>query len=138
MLVSLKDLLEAFEFVCAGGGGEHEAFLCRQSGKLYCHSELCDDLDILPDDNCCVGPQAANRPVALRDMTQGEVPEGCVESPARNVKGEPRHPREKLTLAGSRRADRITSWLQDAVIKIGSALSEPDDLEYEEFWCQPL
>ena len=50
MLVSLKDIQEAFEFVCAGGGGEHEAFLCRQSGKLYCHSELCDDLDILPDD----------------------------------------------------------------------------------------
>src|ERR1700730_18690091 len=50
MLLSLKDIQEAFEFVCAGGGGEHEAFLCRQSGKLYCHSELCDDLDILPDD----------------------------------------------------------------------------------------
>jgi hypothetical protein len=29
---------------------EHQAFLCKQSGKLYCHSELCDDLDILPDD----------------------------------------------------------------------------------------
>ena len=30
-----------------------------------------------------------------------------------------------ITLAGSQRADRITSWLQDAVIKIGSALSGP-------------
>src|ERR1700704_4308533 len=50
MLVSLMDIQEAFEFVCAGGGGEHEAFLCRQSGKLYCHSELCDDLDILRDE----------------------------------------------------------------------------------------
>ena len=50
MPVSLKDIREAFEFVCAGGGGEHQAFLCKQSGKLYCHSELCDDLDILPDD----------------------------------------------------------------------------------------
>jgi hypothetical protein len=39
-----------FEFVCAGDGGEHEAFLCKQSGKLYCHSGLCDALDILPDD----------------------------------------------------------------------------------------
>src|ERR1700736_1478047 len=48
--VSLKDILGAFEFVCAASGGEHEAFLCRQSGKLYCHSELCDDFDILPDD----------------------------------------------------------------------------------------
>jgi hypothetical protein len=44
--VSLKDIREAFEFVCAGGGGEHQAFLCKQSGKLYYHSELCDDLDI--------------------------------------------------------------------------------------------
>ena len=51
MPVRLKDLREAFEFVCAaGGGGEHQAFLCKQSGKLYCHSDLCDDLDILPDD----------------------------------------------------------------------------------------
>ena len=50
MPVSLNDLREAFEFVCAGGEGEHQAFLCKQSGKLYCHSELCDDLDILPDD----------------------------------------------------------------------------------------
>ena len=51
MPVSLKDIREAFEFVCAaGGGGEHQAFLCKQSGKLYCHSDLCDDLDILPDD----------------------------------------------------------------------------------------
>src|SRR5208337_3440551 len=50
MRVSLKDIREAFEFVSAGGGGEHQAFLCKQSGKLYWHSELCDDLDILPDD----------------------------------------------------------------------------------------
>jgi hypothetical protein len=25
-------------------------FLCKQSGKLYYHSKLCDDLDSLPDD----------------------------------------------------------------------------------------
>jgi len=50
MYVSLKDLQEAFEFVSATDTGEHQAFLCKQSGKLYCHSELCDDLDILPDD----------------------------------------------------------------------------------------
>lgn len=50
MPVSLKEIWEAFEFVCAGSLGEHQAFLCKQSGKLYCHSELCDDLDILPDD----------------------------------------------------------------------------------------
>ena len=50
MRVSLKDLREAFEFVCGDGGEEHQAFLCKQSGKLYYHSELCDDLDSLPDD----------------------------------------------------------------------------------------
>jgi hypothetical protein len=50
MRVSLKDIREAFEFVSAGGGDEHQAFLCKQSGKLYWHSELCDDLDNLPGD----------------------------------------------------------------------------------------
>jgi len=50
MPVSLKDILEAYEFVCAGGGDEHQAFLCKQSGKVYWHSELSDDLDELPDD----------------------------------------------------------------------------------------
>ena len=45
----MNDIREAFEFVCAGGGDEHQAFLCKQSGKLYCHSELYDDLDILPE-----------------------------------------------------------------------------------------
>jgi hypothetical protein len=50
MPVSLKDIREAFEFVGFGGGSEHQAFLCRQSGKVYWHSELSDDLDELPDD----------------------------------------------------------------------------------------
>jgi hypothetical protein len=50
MLVSFKDLQEAFEFVSAASGGEHQAFLCKQSGKITCHSELADDLDPLPDD----------------------------------------------------------------------------------------
>jgi hypothetical protein len=40
MRVRLKDIREAFEFVCTGGGEEHQAFLCKQSGKLYYHSEL--------------------------------------------------------------------------------------------------
>jgi len=50
MPVSFNDILEAFEFVSAGGMGEHQAFLCRQSGKVYWHSELCEDLEELPDD----------------------------------------------------------------------------------------
>ena len=50
MPVSLQDLREAFEFVCAASGGEHQAFLCKQSGKITCHSELADELEPLPDD----------------------------------------------------------------------------------------
>jgi hypothetical protein len=50
MPVSFRDLQEAFEFVCAASGGEHQAFLCLQAGKITCHSELVDDLDPLPDD----------------------------------------------------------------------------------------
>jgi len=36
MPVSLKDILEAFEFVSSDNTGEHQAFLCIQSGKVYC------------------------------------------------------------------------------------------------------
>jgi hypothetical protein len=50
MLVSFMDLVLAFEFVSAGGMGEHQAFLCRQSGKIYWRSAFPDDLDELPDD----------------------------------------------------------------------------------------
>src|SRR5437879_13859612 len=51
MHVSLKDILEAFEFVSADSTGEHQAFLCRQSGKVYWYVESSDDeLSELPDD----------------------------------------------------------------------------------------
>jgi hypothetical protein len=50
MPVSFKDILLAFEFVSAGSTGEHQAFLCRQSGTLYWHSEFAGDSDELPDD----------------------------------------------------------------------------------------
>jgi hypothetical protein len=50
MPVSVKDIQEAFDFVCGASAGENQAFLCKQSGKLYFHSELCNDLDVLPDD----------------------------------------------------------------------------------------
>ena len=50
MRVSFNEILLAFEFVSAAGMGEHEAFLCKQSGQIYWRSELSDDLDELPDD----------------------------------------------------------------------------------------
>jgi hypothetical protein len=49
---SFQEILFAFEFV-GSGGGLHEAFLCRQTGKIYWRSEF-SDLDgieeELPDD----------------------------------------------------------------------------------------
>src|SRR6266576_210715 len=52
MPTDFQELLLSFEFV-AGGGGLHEAFLCRQTGKIHWRSET-SDLDgieeELPDD----------------------------------------------------------------------------------------
>jgi len=50
MPVSFSDLQFAFEFVSSGGIGENEAYLDRQSGKIYWHSEFGDNDEELPDD----------------------------------------------------------------------------------------
>jgi hypothetical protein len=50
MPIKWTDLLLAFEFVGASNTGEHRAFLCKQTGKVYWHSESSDELDELPDD----------------------------------------------------------------------------------------
>jgi uncharacterized protein UPF0158 len=50
MPVSFSDLQLAFEFVNSGGMGENEAYLDRQSGKMYWHSEFGDNDERLPDD----------------------------------------------------------------------------------------
>jgi hypothetical protein len=44
------ELQDAFEFVSVGAPGENEAYLDRQSGKIYYHSEYCDFDEELPDD----------------------------------------------------------------------------------------
>src|SRR5215813_5330617 len=49
MPVSFSDLQLAFEFVSSGGMGENEAYLDRQSGKIYWHSEFGDNQEELPD-----------------------------------------------------------------------------------------
>jgi hypothetical protein len=54
MPVSFQEILAAFEFVGMGSGiGEHQAILCRRTGKIYWRSESADldefD-DELPDD----------------------------------------------------------------------------------------
>jgi hypothetical protein len=51
MPVSWTDLVDAFEFVSSSSTDEHQAFLCKQTGKLYWTSDTAvDDLDDLPDD----------------------------------------------------------------------------------------
>jgi hypothetical protein len=50
MAVSFSDLQLAFEFVSSRGVGENEAYLDRQSGKIYWHSEVGDNEEELPDD----------------------------------------------------------------------------------------
>jgi hypothetical protein len=48
MPASFQDILLGFEFVNSGGG-RHEAYLCRRTGKIYWHSET-SDLDGLEDE----------------------------------------------------------------------------------------
>jgi len=54
MPFNFSDILSAFECVNMGSMGEHQAYLCRQTGKIYFHSEfsgLGEALnDELPDD----------------------------------------------------------------------------------------
>src|SRR5947207_4330413 len=50
MAVSFSDLQLAFEFVSSGEMGENEAYLDRQSGKIYWRSEFGDNDEELPDD----------------------------------------------------------------------------------------
>jgi hypothetical protein len=44
------ELQDAFEFVSVGAPSENEAYLDRQSGKIYYHSEYCDFDEELSDD----------------------------------------------------------------------------------------
>src|SRR5689334_9628747 len=48
MAVRFSDLQLAFEFVSSGGTGENEAYLDRQSGKIYWHSEFGDNAEECP------------------------------------------------------------------------------------------
>ena len=50
MSVSWNDLLDAFEFVSAAPTGEHQAFLCKASGRINWCSDSFNELDELADD----------------------------------------------------------------------------------------
>src|SRR6201984_2202928 len=47
---NFSDVQLASEFVSSGGMGENEAYLDRQSGKIYWHSEFGDNDEELPND----------------------------------------------------------------------------------------
>lgn len=50
MKTKFEDILEAFDFVSYAPMYEHEAYLCRQTGKIYCDSEFADNFEELPED----------------------------------------------------------------------------------------
>lgn len=50
MPVKLSDLVLSFEYVSSDPGYGHEAFLCKQTGHVYWHSELGDNFEELPED----------------------------------------------------------------------------------------
>jgi hypothetical protein len=49
MLISFQEISDAFDFVGSGSVGEHQAILCRRTGKIYWRSEF-SDLDELNDE----------------------------------------------------------------------------------------
>jgi hypothetical protein len=50
MAANFQDILEAFEFVSFAQMDEHQAFLDKETGKVYYHSEFGDDEEELPED----------------------------------------------------------------------------------------
>jgi hypothetical protein len=50
MTIEFKDVMDAFHFVSFGQMYEHQAFLDKETGKTYWHSEFGDNEEELPDD----------------------------------------------------------------------------------------
>lgn len=50
MTVEFKDISEAFDFVCFGQLYTHQAFLDKETGKIYWHSEFGENEEELPED----------------------------------------------------------------------------------------
>ena len=50
MAVKFQDISDAFEFVSFGSMYEHQAFLDKETGKVYYHSDFDDDEEELPED----------------------------------------------------------------------------------------
>jgi hypothetical protein len=50
MRVSWTELENACRFVNLNGGGLNQAFVCKQSGRIYWQGDLLDDFEEVPDD----------------------------------------------------------------------------------------
>ncbi len=50
MTINFNEIEDAFFFVSSAPEYEHQAFLDRETGKTYYHSEMHDDFDELPED----------------------------------------------------------------------------------------
>ena len=48
--VKFTEIVEAFEFVSSGQPMENEAYLSRETGRIYWHSEIADDFEEVPAD----------------------------------------------------------------------------------------
>ncbi len=50
MHINYADIEDAFNFVCFGQHYDHQAFLCKETGRIYWYSEFGDSPDELPAD----------------------------------------------------------------------------------------
>ena len=50
MEIKFNDIVDAFEFVSFGRMYEHQAFLNKETGRIYWHSEVGDNEEELPED----------------------------------------------------------------------------------------
>ena len=50
MAIDFKEIEAAYFFVSSAPGYEHQAFLDRETGKIYWQSETVEDFDELPED----------------------------------------------------------------------------------------
>ena len=50
MLIKFKDIMDSFDFVSFGQMFEHQAFLDKETGKIYWKSEFVDNEEELPED----------------------------------------------------------------------------------------
>jgi len=50
MGIKFEDIVDAFDFVSFGQMFEHQAFLNKNTGKIYWHSEIGDNEEELPED----------------------------------------------------------------------------------------